>query len=1393
MFTRFFIDRPIFATVISVVITLAGFVSVFALPVAQYPEVTPPTVLVTAFYPGANAKTVRDTVAAPIEAQVSGVEGMVYMMSQCTNDGAYKLTVTFKASSDSRMDSDMAQVLVQNRVSLALPVIPAIVQNEGISVKKMSPNTLMIVNLVSPDGSKDNIFLSNYATINVKDELGRLPGIAGITYLGQRDYSLRAWLDPDKLAARGLSGMDVVTAIAQQNVQVAAGQIGQPPTTRAQQFQLTINTQGRLTDPEQFANVIIKAGRTVAGQAATATAAPTPTLGANATTATAPQATAIVRLRDVVRANRYFMRVQLDPDKLKERHLEIAEVVDSLKPNPIKPTPLSIVADGQPVDGQTRIWLLTYGGSQPPHIDEVAKTVVHTGAKPADTVRLRDVVASDGITHLQSRDEEGVQLGSQQYDQSCTLDGKPSVALSIYQLPGSNALDTAKGVYAKMRELKKRFPAGVDYKIVYDTTPFIQESVDEVWHTLRDAVILVAIVVLLFLQDWRAMILPMIDVPVSLVGTFAVMAAMGFTLNNLTLFGLVLAIGIVVDDAIVVLENIERLMATGLDARTATIRAMDEITGPILAITLVLSAVFIPCCFLGGLTGQFFRQFAVTIAVSTIISAINAITMTPSRAVLIFKTEQAEHGGHELKREALPWWAFAIFGGIATYMFLPKLLVIYFDMPEVTDIAMRGGPLTIELVPWHKSEDGVTVPSWMSLAAATVYFLPGMLVGGIFGWLCIRPTNAVLGWTFRGFNRAFDRMTAIYGKTIAHILRVAVLVCILYGGLLLLTGWQFMQAPTGFIPQQDKGYLILNVQLPDAASVDRTERIMAHIERLVRGNKREAIGEDEHPEEMKGTRIARRYPGLPGVAHTVGVSGQSLILNANAPNLGSMYVLLKDFDKRHSADLSADAIANDIVTLCRDGGYILTQESLEAMQTAGAADASLQKLKPMVGKLFHLQKLKDRLSQRLSESEQEQIEPLVLSQAERVPPVFGASVTAFGGPPVDGLGTTGGFKLIIEDRGNIGQAELQTVCENIVKKGNKTEGLTGLSHSSRASTPWLYLEIDRDKAQVLGVSVKDVFDTLQVYFGSYYINNFNEFGRTWQVNVQADQKYRAKVTDIRQLQVRNNQGMMVRVGTFMDVREDTTGPVMVMRYNMYAATAITGNTAPGTSSGQAIDMMQEIADRELPHSMAYEWTELTYLQLEAGNKAMFVFALAVMFVFLVLAAQYESWSLPLAVILVVPMCLLCSVTGIMFAKMEVNIFTQIGFVVLVGLASKNAILIVEFAKQRREEGVGAWEATLEASQLRLRPILMTSFAFILGVVPLVIAQGAGAEMRRSLGLAVFAGMCGVTLFGIFLTPVFYYVIQRWTPVTPKPHDGTHTEPVEDVRRPATEETQIKHA
>jgi multidrug efflux pump subunit AcrB len=1175
VFSRFFIDRPIFATVISVVITLAGGVAVFTLPVAQYPEVTPPTVQVTAVYPGANAYTLRDTVASPIEEQVSGVEGMLYMSSQCTNNGTYTLTVTFKQG----MDSDMAQVLVQNRVSLALPVIPSLVQNEGITVKKQSPNTLLIVNLIGKGAEKSNpVYLSNYATIFIKDELARVPGVAGISYMGQRDFSLRVWLDPDKLAALSLNPMDVVTAIAQQNVQVTAGQIGQPPVPKGQAFQLTINTKGRLTDPEEFANIVVKSAAPgmTGSRGSSAASLSTSMDGISGPADPASLSTGIVRIKDIV---------------------------------------------GRYPKGDAKEGLLK------------------------------------------------VELDAQQYDTSCTLDNEPSVALSIYQLPGSNALKVADAVRKKMKELKQGFPDGLDYRIAYDTTPFIRESVNEVFNTLRDAVILVAIVVLLFLQDWRAMILPMIDVPVSLIGTFAVMALLGFTLNNLTLFGLVLAIGIVVDDAIVVLENIERLMATGLDARSATIKAMDEITGPILAITLVLSAVFVPVCFLPGITGQFFRQFAVTIAVSTIISAINALTMTPSRAVLIFKAKEKledphTSSGHAHHREALPWWIFGVLGGLLTVWVWPLLPVRPADV-----LGLPGSLLEMPTDP-QELDDMETWRYWLVLG---LHFLPGLLVGLVVGRLIIRPVNAVLGAFFRGFNRLFDRMTAGYGRVVGVFLTLSPIAMLVYVGLLGLTGWQFVTAPVGFVPQQDKGYLILTVQLQDAASVERTERVLAKIDRLILKDK-----DNENPD-------------IPGVDHTIAVSGQSVILNATAPNLGSMYVLLKDFNDRPSAGV----IAEKLQKRC--------QEEVKA-----------------------------------------------------------ALVSVYGGPPIDGLGTTGGFKLIIKDRTNRDPPDqLQEVSRQIVEEGNSNrEVLKDLVNSSRADTPWLYLDIDRDRCLALGVQISDIFSSLQVYLGSYYVNNFNQFGRTWQVNVQADPGFRNHVRDIRRLQVRNQQGQMIPLASVLSIRGEG-GPVSLMRYNMYSATAITGNAAPGTSSGQAAAMMAEIADQKMPkETMAREWTELACLQEEAGNLALLIFGLAVAFVFLVLAAQYESWTLPLAVILVVPMCLLCSISGVTLAGWEVNIFTQIGFVVLVGLACKNAILIVEVAKVRQEEGAPRREAALEGSKLRLRPILMTSFAFIFGVLPLILRSGAGAEMRQALGLAVFSGMLGVTFFGIFLTPVFFYTLRR---------------------------------
>lgn len=1093
MFSRFFIDRPIFATVLSIVFTLAGGIAVFALPVTQYPEITPPTVEVSAVYPGANARTVADTVAAPIEQQVNGVESMMYMSSQCTNDGNFTLTVTFRPGTD----LNLAQVMVQNRVALAQPILPPLVQRRGVTVKKKSPSQLVIINLFSPDNSRDNLYLSNYATIQLRDELSRLPGVGDISFLGQRDYSMRVWLDPDQMAVRGLSANDIVQAIEQQNTQVAAGQIGQPPAPSDQVFQYTMSTLGRLTDDEQFGRMILKS---------------------------------------------------TDDSRM---------------------------------------------------------------------IRLQDVATTE--------------LGALGYDQFCTLDRQPSVALSVFQLPGSNALETARLVRAKMEDMRTRFPKGVDYAIVYDTTPFIEESVKEVFNSLRDAVLLVAIVVLVFLQGWRAAIIPLVAVPVAVVGTFAAMLAVGFSLNTLTLFGLVLAIGIVVDDAIVVVEAVEHHIEEGLSPRDAAIRAMDEVSGPVVAVGLVLTAVFVPCAFISGIVGQFFRQFAITIAISTLISCFNSLTLSPALAVLLLKPKTQGHG------EALPRFGLVLTGAWLGYAILTPWVKHQF--PDAIPAALVAG---VDLLAWLGAAIGIAV---------------AMLTAGL--------VNRLLSWFFRVFNRGFTAVTSGYVGSVKLLMRVSPLVLLLYCGLLYLTYDLFQKTPTGFIPSQDKGYLLVNVQLPDSASLDRTNQVMQRIE-----------------------AIAKKADG---VRHTMAIAGQSILLGANAPNFGTMYVMLADFHDRAKHGLTGDAIA-------------------ERLKTEFDAEIS------------------DGL------------------------------INVFGAPPVDGLGTAGGFKIVIEDRGDNGLSTLEDVSQQIVDEASKEPGLRGLFTSFRADTPWLYLDLDRAAAKTMGVSIAELFNTLQVHFGSLYVNDFNRFGRTWQVNVQASQKFRMKVDDLKRLKVRNSHGQMVPIASVVTVRE-TTGPVMLLRYNLYSSAVINANAGPGTSSGQAIQLMQDISKQGLVQGMRSEWTELALLQLQAGNTAMYAFLLAVVLVFLVLAAQYESWALPLAVILVVPMCLLCSIVGVLFARLDINIFTQIGFVVLVGLACKNAILIVEFARARHEAGIDRFQATLDACRLRLRPIIMTSFAFILGVVPLMIGEGAGAEMRRTLGVAVFAGMLGVTMFGILLTPVFFYVIQ----------------------------------
>jgi multidrug efflux pump len=1113
MLARFFIDRPIFAWVISIVITLMGGVAAMMLPIAQYPDITPPTVQVACAYPGANAKVVADSVAAPIEQEVNGVEHMLYMSSQCTNDGAYNLTVTFELGTD----LNMAQVLVQNRVQLAVAQLPQQVQVQGVTVKKRSPSILLAVNLISPDGRYDALYLSNYATIQIKDELLRIDGVGDISYLGQRDYSLRVWLDPDKMASMNLSPADVVRAVQSQNIQAAVGQIGQQPMMPGQLYQLTMSTLGRLEDVEQFKNIILKTGEGAEGEG--------------------HSSNAVVRLRDVAR----------------------------------------------------------------------------------------------------------VELGAQQYDQICHLDGQPSVGLAVFQLPGSNALDVADHIKKKMEELKQSFPAGLEYKIVYDTTPFVEQSIHEVFKTLFEAVILVAIVVLFFLQDWKAMILPMIDVPVSLVGTFAVMALLGFSLNNLTLFGLVLAIGIVVDDAIVVLENIERQIASGLEPRAATIKAMGEITGPIVAITLVLTSVFLPAAFVPGISGQFFRQFALTIAASMVISAINAMTLTPARAVAIFKTEK---GGGHAQREALPWWIFAILGGAAAVAWAPRFFPHSMQIPDAGKM------------------------KWLVVAA---YFAAGAIVGGPIGLVIIRPVNTFLSWIFRGFNWWFDRVTELYGWGVGRMLRLSAIVLVAYAGLIVLTGWTMTTAPTGFIPTQDQGYLLVNAQLPDSWSVQETQKVMEKVQKIALGD----------PNDRQG------HPGIKGVEHVLDISGQSFLLNANGSNFGSAFVILKPFEDRKEAE---------------------------------CYDAAIE------------EKLRERCAREIPD----------------------AVISVFRAAPIQGLGNAGGFKLQVEQRGFVDLAELETETDKLAEDGNKDPRLEDLFSVYRAKTPQIYLDIDRTKCESLNVDIQDAFNTLQVYMGGYYVNLFNKFGRTWQVNLLADQSFRDEADKVGNLKVRNKLGGMVPLGTLTDVQK-AGGPVMVMRYNKYASAPINGNAAPGVSSGDAIKVVADLAKKQ---GVAFEWTEIMYMQIRAGNTGLYVFGLGALLIFLILAAKYESWRLPLSVILVVPMCVLCSVVGMLIAKLPIDIFVQVGFLVLVGLAAKNAILIVEFAKQLHEEGKSRYDATVEACRLRLRPIVMTAFAFILGVVPLVLAEGAGAEMRRSLGTAVFSGMIGVTAFGIFLTPVFFYVISR---------------------------------
>ena len=1087
MISRFFIDRPIFAAVCSIVIMLAGVVSFFTLPLAQFPSITPPTVQVTCNYPGASAKEVSDSVAAPIEQQVNGVEGIMYMSSQCANDGSYGLTVTFQPG----INLDMAQVLVQNRVNLAVPLLPEVIRATGVTTLKRSPDILMGLAISSPDGRYDQLFLSNFALMQVKDELARIKGVGDVFLFGQRDYSMRIWVDPAKLASRGLSAGDVVKAIREQNSQVAAGSIGQEPIYGQQSSQITLSTLGRLSDVSQFENIIVKTG----------------------------QAGRLIRVKDIGR----------------------------------------------------------------------------------------------------------VELGAKNHTTRVRLDGRDTVFLAIFQSPDANALDLRQRVMDKMEDLKASFPEGVTWDVGFDTTPYTRESIEEVQKTLLHAVALVAFVVLLFLQNWRSAIIPLVAVPVAIVGTFVAMAAIGFSLNNLTLFGLVLAIGIVVDDAIVVVEAVEHHIENGMEPRAATIAAMDQVSGPVIAVGLVLSAVFVPCAFISGITGQFFRQFALTIAVSTFISAFNSLSLSPALTAMLLRPRGKDAA------PPLPRLAFALAGGWLGWEFAGPWLIAH--MPQAP-----GGK-------W----------SWLGAAA---------LAAAIVGWCVAGPINRLLAVFFRKFNAAFARTTRGYVWLVGRLLRVSLAVLVVYGGLVALTWYEFNRIPRGFIPQQDMGFLMVSVQLPDSASLDRTDKVMRKIEQI-------------------GLSI-------PGVRHVAGIGGQSFMLSASGSNFGSCFIGLKDYSERRDPARSSDSIINQ---------------------------------------------LRQRCGAEIKE----------------------AQVAVFGPPPVRGVGRAGGFAIMIEDRGDSGPAAMQKQIDNLVRQGNQTPGLLAMFSVFRANVPQLHVDPDPGACMMRGVSLADFADTLGVYEGSLYVNDFNLFGRTWQVIVQAEAEFRRQPEDISQLRVRNSRGAMVPVGSLARQRE-VNGPLLLSRYNMYPAASINGVAAPGVSSGQANDIVERLVRRELPQSMAFEWTDMVFLEQLAANTGMTIFALSVVMVFLTLAAQYESWSLPLAVILVVPMCLLSALAGVSRAGMDMNIFTQVGFVVLVGLASKNAILIVEFARQQRQNGKPRREATLEACTLRLRPIVMTSFAFILGVLPLIDSHGAGAEMRRTLGVAVFSGMLGVTLFGVVLTPVFFYSI-----------------------------------
>jgi hydrophobe/amphiphile efflux-1 (HAE1) family protein len=1052
--SKFFIERPVFAAVLSGFILIAGAISLFKLPISEYPEVVPPSIVVRASYPGANPQVISETVAGPLEQEIVGVEDMLYMSSQATLDGNLSLTITFRIGTD----IDRAQVQVQNRVSSALPRLPEEVRQLGVSTTKTSPDLMMAVNLVSTDQRYDALYLRNYAVLNVKDELARLPGMGSVQVFGAGDYAMRIWLDPEKLAVRGLTTGDVASAIREQNIQVAAGQIAAPPSPGAE-FQIALDTMGRLQDEQQFRDIVIKTG--AGGE--------------------------VLRLGDVARvemgANTYALRGRVDHDE--------------------------------------------------------------------------------------------------------------TVTIPIYQAPGSNALELAGKVRETMNRLRTQFPAGMDYRIIYDPTVFVRQSINSVIVTLLEAIALVVLVVILFLQTWRASIIPLVAVPVSVVGSFAVLHALGFSINTLSLFGLVLAIGIVVDDAIVVVENVERHIANGLAPKQATIKAMSEVSRPIIAITLVLCAVFIPVAFVDGLTGQFYKQFALTIAISTVISAFNSLTLSPALAALLLKP----HGARKDRVSAL----------------MEKLF----------------------------------------------------------------------GRFFQRFNRGFDRASHAYQGALKHTLRRTGIALVIYVGLLGLTALGLNRVPTGFIPGQDKLYLVSVIQLPAGATIDRTEEIVKQV-----------------------AEIGLKDPGVEGALQFAGMSPNNYNTQTNS---GLVFFALKPFKARENP--------------------------------ANAANAMAARLNAQMGGIRE------------------------------------AFVGVFPPPPIQGLGSMGGFKLNVEDRGNLGAQALYETVQQITAKAAADPVLAGVYSTYQVNVPQLRVDVDRVKVKQQGVALTDVFQTLQATMGSAYVNDFNRFGRTYRVMMQADAPFRNEAQDILALKVRNTAGNMVPLGSMVTLRP-SYGPDFVERFNAYRSADITGGASPGHSSGEAQAAITRILQQTLPQGMSFEWTELAYQQQSASGTALLIFPLCVLFVFLVLAAQYESLKLPLAIVLIVPLALLAGLAGVMIQGGDSNVFTQVGFLVLVALACKNAILIVEFAKHLHEDGTGRspMRAVIEAAQLRLRPILMTSIAFIMGVVPLVLAHGAGAEVRRAMGATVFAGMIGVTIFGLFLTPVFYVLLQR--------HRASAAEPAGALALPA---------